>query len=234
MNYAIAAGGLTILMAAAPACAWDYASISSGMTVDQATQALASQNKSLTLFSERSDDNPGDVYLVEPNSSMLVHVCNGVVNGYSDILPGSIEAFVARAASEAKTRGTGNTRYITANEGGHQLNKMLVEWNEPDGSRLSLNWSSLNGVNYATIAMKAACPAAATTAQAHAPARGAEVHAAEPPAPIPSSQSRVLSQCAAKYRSFDAATGNYKDYRGRYRRCDLLDGGRKRHSAARG
>jgi hypothetical protein len=227
MKASVAVGGLLLLSTVWPASAWDYASVSSGMTIDQATQALAGQNKRLTLFSERTEQNPGDVYLVEPDSAMLVHVCNGVVNGYSDILPGSIESFVARAASEAKARGIGSTRYLTANEGGHQLNKMVVEWSETDGSQLSLNWSSLNGVNYATIAMKAACTPAdkvakLETSEAPVSTPSATGTVAPKTSAVAPSLSLAQSKCAAKYRSFDPKTGNYRDYSGRYRRCDLL------------
>jgi hypothetical protein len=224
-----------------PASAWEYSSVASGMTVEQAAQVLAGQNKRLTLFSERSEENPGDVYLVEPDSAMLVHVCNGVVNGYSDILPGAIETFVARAATEAKARGPGQTHFVSANEGAHQLNKMRIEWMQPGGSQLSLNWSSLNGVNYATIAIKAVC-APANTGAAVANDAGEAVRApsatgAVAAAPVPTSTEAALSlaqkRCAAKFRSFDPKTGNYRDYKGRTRRCDLLAANGNRRSASR-
>jgi hypothetical protein len=178
---------------------------------------------------------------------MLLHVCNGVVNGYSDILPGSADAFVARVAAESKARGNAPAKFTTANEGGNQLNKMIVEWNEPDGSQLSLNWSSLNGVSYATIAMKAVCnpnadktasdgtgsvsktgsvlPKASamtetdggTTAIAKAPAHAAPAKKAAP---------TLASLCSEKFRSYNPKTGLFKDYAGRMRRCDrsLVDG----------
>ncbi len=105
MKTPIALGGAILLALSGQAGAWEYQSVKSGMTLEQATQALAGHEKRLTLFAEKTDENPGDVYLVEPDTSMLLHVCNGVVNGYSDILPGSADAFVSRVAAESDGLG---------------------------------------------------------------------------------------------------------------------------------
>jgi hypothetical protein len=239
--------GALIVFWAGQASAWEYQSVSSGMTLEKVTQVLAGHEKRLTLFAEKTDENPGDVYLVEPDTSMLLHVCNGVVNGYSDILPGSADSFVARVAAEQKARGSAPAKFLAANESGNQLNKMIVEWNEADGSQLSLNWSSLNGVSYTTVAVKAACSAHGektadstgsvaktasvmpkSSAMAEADAGGSTTIAKAPAAPAPAKKAApsLASLCAEKFRSYNPKTGLYKDYSGRMRRCDrsLVEG----------
>jgi hypothetical protein len=239
--------GALVVFWASQAMAWEYQSVSSGMTLEKVTEVLAGHDKRLTLFAEKTDENPGDVYLVEPDTSILLHICNGVVNGYSDILPGSADAFVARVAAESKTRGSVPAKFVAANEGGNQLNKMVVEWNEPDGSQLSLNWSSLNGVSYTTVAVRAVCnphaektasdstasvtktasvlPKSSTMAEAAGGSTTIAKTAAQS-APPKKAAPTLASLCAEKFRSYNPKTGLFKDFSGRMRRCDksLVDG----------
>lgn len=248
MRKPIVLGAALIVFWAGQAAAWEYQSVSSGMTLEKVKQVLAGHEKRLTLFAEKTDDNPGDVYLVEPDTSMLLHVCNGVVNGYSDILPGSADSFVARVAAESKTRGSAPAKFLAANESGNQLNKMIVEWSESDGSQLSLNWSSLNGVSYTTVAVRAVCNPNAdktaadntgsvsktgsvlpkSSAMVEADAGGSTTIAKAPAqgAPVKKPAPSLSSLCAEKFRSYNPKTGLYKDYSGRMRRCErsLVEG----------